>query len=114
MPLTAAAPQTFINTTGKSKRADSSFELSDGRSLEVKTYKHSRGGVVSYAQVGKSEDGLFRFMVFSDFNKVLKHSDVRVTAKAVENQHSEVLSFINDEFLDEIELYYATKEGAVA
>ena len=91
-------------------QAESGVELPDNRFLKITTMKRSSGNLATTATVGKSSGNSFSFVVFQDFNKTLANEKIRVTEKAVKNQHDKVLENLDD-LKAEIAEYYS-KETA--
>lgn len=102
------APKTFMNLYGKHKRAESNYDLGN-KVLRVCTWKSLSGALISHATVCEVDGHFFKYLPYSDFSKHLVVSNNRVTAKAVESQHLAALALVTEEFLAEIDLYYATK-----
>ena len=91
-------------------QAETGMDLPDNRFLKITTMKRSSGNLVTTATVGKSSGNSFSFVMFEDFNKTLLHEKVRVTEKAVKNQHDKALENL-DALKAEIAEYYS-KETA--
>lgn len=91
-------------------QAETGMDLPDNRFLKITTMKRSSGNLATTATVGKSSGNSFSFVVFQDFTKTLVNEKVRVTEKAVKNQHDKVLENL-DALKAEIAEYYS-KETA--
>lgn len=64
------------------------------RMMRISTYRHSRGGVVTYAGACIKAEGFIRTAIFQDFHAVVEHSDARCTEKTVREQHQRALDRI--------------------
>ena len=91
-------------------KAESNFDLADGRSLEITTHKVSSGQLVTTAIVGKNEGAFFSYMMYQDFSKRLSVSKPsRITSKVVDEQQCLAVKQLGD-LKVEIAAYYAAKE----
>lgn len=92
-------------------KTDSRVAISNGRTLQISTFKNGSGAVVSYVTAGTVEDGHFSFMMFGDFMKQIKQTfHKRITADVVGTQHDDVIRNLGG-VKAEAEAFYA-KEAA--
>jgi hypothetical protein len=71
--------------------------LTRGRVLKISTHKVHSGALVTIATAGRVEGGFFTFMMYADFSTRWAFSQpVRVTARAVENQHWAAMASIDE------------------
>ena len=92
--------------------AKSTVAISNGRTLQINTFKSSLGAVVTHATAGRFEDGHFSFMMFGDYSKqIVQEKHGRVTAKVVGEQHDEVMGKLMAAVKAEAEAFYV-KEAA--
>jgi hypothetical protein len=61
--------------------------LDDDRKLVVVTKKSHDGYLTTSAMVGKVSGAFFTSLMFRDFNCTLEKNKVRVTSKAISEQH---------------------------
>ena len=89
------------------------------RILKLSTYKHSRGGIWSFASVAIREnrgDGSFSksTMLFQDYSKTVQHiAAARVTEKAIKQAHETARKSF-PAIIEEARAQYAAKAQAVA
>lgn len=102
--------QTFISKQHNGNwAARTQFELEAPRWLTIRTTKDSRGRLSTWASVCTLKDGFETHVIYEDYSKVIKTtSPSRVTSKAVEAQHDEVLNTIEALKLD-VANFYAAK-----
>jgi hypothetical protein len=91
-------PHTFSELEGKHKRMETEVLLSEDLKLSLTTYHRTTGdkSLMTYATVSKRVDGhstpfLYGHRLGRDYHRMFKVSKVRVTAKAVKEQHAEFL-----------------------
>jgi hypothetical protein len=94
-------PHTFSELEGKYKRMETEVMLTPEMKLSLTTYQKSSGDkcLMTYATVSKKLEGhsepfLFSHRLGRDYHRVFKTCKVRVTAKAVKEQHGEFLKNI--------------------
>jgi hypothetical protein len=88
--------ETRLRKTKSGWKAETDFPLDDdhacdegmSRILQLRTYKHDRGGIITYAGAAQVGGGFTRTAIFQDFHKVVAHSPARATEKAVSEQHA--------------------------
>jgi len=96
----------------KSWGAESSVDLGLNLVLRINTRKTSSGQLCTTATRGVlSNDGHgFTFYPYSDFNETVRRADVRVTEKAVREQHEGVLANL-ESLVKSCEEHYSTGKG---
>jgi hypothetical protein len=88
------------------------------RILKLSTYKHSRGGIWSFASVAIRENREGGYsestMLFQDYSKTVQHiAAARVTEKAIKQAHETALQSF-PAIIEEARAQYAAKAQAVA
>ena len=91
-------PHTFSELEGKHKRMETEVLLNEDMKLSLTTYQRTSGdkSLMTYATVSKRVDGhstpfLYGHRLGHDYHRIFKVSKVRVTGKAVKEQHAEFL-----------------------
>ena len=74
-------------------RAETSVDIDTPYSLDIRTYKSSRGLVTTATRM-KNENGNLSFMMFGDFSKAIIQSKDRCTEKTVKAKHAAALADI--------------------
>lgn len=96
---------TIINKGYHGNQAKTTIKLDNDKILNITTMKRSNGLLSTTASVGTLKDGFISHMMFQDYAKTLISEKVRVTTKAVENQHNAALESIETIKAD-IEQFY--------
>ena len=91
-------------------KAESKFNLPNGRSLEISTHKVSSGQLITSAIVGKDEGAFFSYVMYQDLSERMVYSaPTKCTGKKVEEQHNHALTLVED-LKTKIAAFYASKE----
>jgi len=91
-------PHTFSELDGKYKRMETEVLLSDDLKLSLTTYQRTTGAksLMTYATVSKRLEGhsapfIYGYRLGRDYHRVFEDRKVRVTVKAVTEQHGRYL-----------------------
>ena len=106
---------TFSKLEGKHKRMETEVLLTEDLKLSLTTYRQTSGdkslmtcATVSKRFKGNSISNLYGHWLGRDYHRVFKVSKVRVTAKAVKEQHAEFLDNIANICADARKYYGVT------
>jgi hypothetical protein len=106
-------PHTFSTLEGKGKRMETEVLLTEDLKLSLTTYHRTSGdkSLMTYATVSKrlkghSDPFMYGHAIGYDYHRVFKVNKVRVTAKAVKEQHAEFLVNIAN-ICAEVRKYYS-------
>lgn len=100
--------QTTITKGNTGWKAKTCLDMTGDQVLVIDTLKNLSGALVTRATLNKHEGDFLTFVMFQDFTKRLESSAVRVTEKAVREQHARNLARL-DEIKAEVAAFYAAK-----
>jgi hypothetical protein len=92
--------------------AETGLNLPDNRFAKITTMKRHGGNLATTITVGTSNGDFFSTVMFQDYNKTLISEKVRVTEKAVKNQHQKALDDLTIQ-LDNIKRFYDGEPVAI-
>ena len=80
--------------------------------LEDRTNKDSRKNLAPTASVDKVDGAFLSHRLFTDYHAIVARSPVRVTEKAVKEQHAEMLKSVETFMANAVEHYQTKGEAA--
>lgn len=80
--------------------------------LKVRTNKDSRKNLATAVSVDKVDGAFLSHRLFTDYHAIVARSPVRVTEKAVKEQHAEMLKSVETLMANAVEHYQTKGEAA--